>query len=212
MGRRGDQPNPNSIGVFIPSRVRISRAASCFHSLTHQPAAARASDGAGRLRTSPRGVDAGAGPRPSACLSVGRSVPCLAGRACAWRCPSLVGVGGARSDGRPFVSASASAPTDTASAASARRCAPITASRATCSDRTRTDRAPSVSHLKWHRTQEYSQTLNATSLKCGGVSDGLSMRGELRPLGSTNHRTYPNLAPRNARASNDTALQENADP
>ena len=76
MGRRGDQPNPNSIGVFISSRVRISRAASCFHSLlTHQPAAARASDGAGRLRSSPRGVDAGAGPRPSACLSVG---PCQA--------------------------------------------------------------------------------------------------------------------------------------
>ena len=122
--------------------------AASTHSRISQPQ--HASDGAGRLRSSPRGVAAGAGPRPSACLSVGRSVPCLAGRACACRCPSLVGVAGARSDGRPFVSARASAPTDTASEASARRCPPITASRATCSDRTRTASVGFAPQMAWH--------------------------------------------------------------
>ena len=113
VGWGAEVTNPTQTALGSSShRGFASHVLLAASTLTHQPAAACASDGAGRLRSSPRGVDAGAGPRPSACLSVGRSVPCLAGRACAWRCPSLVGVGGARSDGRPFVSARASAPTD----------------------------------------------------------------------------------------------------
>lgn len=118
MGRQGDHPNPNTIGVFIPSRVRISRALP----LTHAPAS-RSTPPTTRLGGFARRravlTPAPALGHQSAWLWVG-AMPRL--RACALRCPSLVGVGGARSDGRPFVSERASAPTDSLRGLGAEQC------------------------------------------------------------------------------------------
>ena len=131
MGRRGDQRNPNSIGVFIPSRVRISRALK--HASTHSRISRpqHASDGAGLGGFAHR--RAALTPAPAlghqpVCVWVGR---CQASPAVRVRCAARPSSAWAVRDptGAPSSPRELRRP-QTACEASARRCALITASRA----------------------------------------------------------------------------------
>ena len=142
--------------------------AASTHSRTSQPQHAPPTGLGGFARRRAALTPAPALGHQPVCLWVGRChaspavrVRCAAGPSSVW---AVLDPTGAPSSPREL-----RRPLMTASEASARRCAPITASRALFGPHPNC--APSVSHLKWHRTQEYSQTL-----KCYKPE----MRGSLR--------------------------------